>query len=236
MLRIAVPFGDGFIVRLILENTKLSSYDGGFDDSMISRSDGGSSISRTDEKSTLPSCTVSNKNSQGQSTSSSFSVVSPILEYKFTFSACDIVSFNFWRVWFTEEFFRVTAILALRATQTFPQRNGGVCFELAVITNEPAPTSQISEGVTVTLNLNIPCQIEATIRVKDGSLEFAVSTDPSDIKTTVKWKRRLYRARDSRHRIPRVYMCVLRITVASLHQTPYNASHRRIRSRRIRTL
>ena len=50
VLRIAVPFGDGFIVRLISENAKLSPYDGGFDDSMMSRSDGGSSISRTDEK------------------------------------------------------------------------------------------------------------------------------------------------------------------------------------------
>lgn len=55
VLRIAVPFGDGFIVKLILGNAKLSLYDGGFDDSMISRSEGGSSISRTDEKFNRPS-------------------------------------------------------------------------------------------------------------------------------------------------------------------------------------
>jgi len=50
VLRIAVPFGDGFIVRLKWDTFQLTLYVGGFGDSMISKSDGGSSISRTVEK------------------------------------------------------------------------------------------------------------------------------------------------------------------------------------------
>jgi len=143
-LRIAVPFGDGFIVRLVLVNPKLNSYDGGFDDSMISRSDGGSSISRTDEKSTLPSCTVSNKNSQDSlrrlhfrlfllfwSTNSPFQLATLSLS---TFGAC-----GYRRIFSRDGHFGFARHTNLPATER-PS-----VFELAVITNEPGPTSQISK-------------------------------------------------------------------------------------------
>src|SRR5436190_23930488 len=71
------------------------SYGCGFGDSNSSRSGGGSSISRTDEKFSPLSYKIRPLNIQKLSTLSSFSVHPPMLEYRLTFSACDIIFASF---------------------------------------------------------------------------------------------------------------------------------------------